>query len=211
MTTKKKNISWSLLAVIIMITTAIPQVIADDIEPTSTIEFDTPLPEGMEVTISAPTSEPTDDPEGGGWKASLFFIYSNRFMTDTGRMKLDGWSFKEIVWFNGYDHESQAEGYMEFWYTDDGEEKYHCSGYTFVSEWSGFAFLVIGLEVTIYFPDHEQYEVTKIHVYTERVVDDFETEYYNKVFYEYIINQFAEQAASVKAVQDIISKDVLLE
>jgi len=139
----------------------------------------------------------------------LFFIHANRFQTDTGRHKLDGWALQEIVWFNGYDHCAVAEGYMEFWYTnlETGEDLYHYSDYTLTSTWGGFALLVIGLKVTISFPDHDKYDVEKIHVYTERVVDDFETEYYNKVFYEYIINPHVIKVPALGMVQNIMIKE----
>jgi len=57
-----------------------------------------------------------------------------------------------------------------------------------ISTWGGFALNIVYTELTLSFPDHERFEVQKIHVYAERVVDNFETEYYNEVYREYIIN-----------------------
>ena len=199
--TNIKNISWSLLAVAIMVTITIPQVVAEEPEmPIVRLQIDNPLPEGMEVIMLEPISVPTNNPQGGGWKASLFAIYSHRYLTEDMRLKLDGWCVFDIVWFNGYDHVAIVEGYMEFWYTDYGEELYWHTPFTIHTTWGGFAFNMVWNEIRIRFPEHERYEVEKIHIYAERNVDNFDTEYYNEVYYEYVINPEIEQVSSMEPI-----------
>lgn len=142
-----------------------------------------------------PSHEPTGEeiPEFGGGKSSILIIRSIRFPDLSLRLRLRGASIMEWIRFDGHYHESTTSVFFEAW-LEDG--RYASDNFTIGCKWWGKPSpdrLDIDRHgVTITWHDLETYPLEKIHIYAERVVDNFPPEIHDKTFEKYIFDE-AEQ------------------
>ena len=148
-------------------------------------------------------------PGSGGGKASLLIIRGLYYFA-WPRFWLEGTSVMEWVWFNGYSHVSDTEGYIEVW-LDNDDYPYGIGDFTLHTEWSGGPALFAwghGFEIT--WPDHDTYPVLTIHVHAERTVDNFAPEVHDKWFYRHLFFQ-SEGSESAEAAEADVAESAEAE
>ena len=138
--------------------------------------------DGMDVQLIEREEVGDDDlPEGGGWKSSLL-INRGLYYFEDFRFTLEGVSIIEWTWFNGFEHYSDTQGYIEVW-LDDADQTYAKGNFTLSAHWwGGPALFALGSGFQITWEDHVVHPVKKIHVYAERIVDDFAPEIHDQTF-----------------------------
>jgi len=135
-----------------------------------------------------PTGEETPEFDGSG-KSSVLIVRSIRFPDETLRLRLRGESTREWIRFNGHHHESTTSFFIEVW-LEDG--RYACDNITMSCNWWGGPELgrlnidAHGFRIT--WSDLETYPLEKIHIYAERVVDNFPPEIHDRTFEKYIFD-----------------------
>ena len=136
-----------------------------------------------------PPHEPTGEeiPAFGGGKSYILIVRSIRFFDPFPRLRLRGASVIEWIRFNGHYHESTTSIFIEAWLED---ERYACDNITVGCRWWGepeLGYLNIDAHgFRIRWSDLETYPLEKIHVYAERVVDNFPPEIHDRTFEKYI-------------------------
>ena len=162
--------------------------VSGDFRMDQTIEMDFSSIPGVNFAFNE-NPDPTviEDLLGNLGKASRLFIIPYRKLNEDDRLELYGFGIWRVYRYNGQEHVEDVTLNVEVKVSINGTVHYGGGDYKSHVVWSGLRPLYLEIDA-LEFWWNEPKIVEEIHIYGERIVDDYPPEQYDLVFNRFIIN-----------------------